>query len=94
MATRIKARTGKRYETAFFLWTQEQAAALRAGQLDALDRDNLAEEVESLGRKDRRKLETRLTVLVMHLLKWRYQPDQRRKLGFDHSHAASREASA
>jgi hypothetical protein len=77
MATRIKARTGKLYETDFFLWTKEQAAALRAGRLDALDRDNLAEEVESLGRKDRRELESRLTVLVMHLLKWRYQPDQR-----------------
>jgi hypothetical protein len=77
MATRIKARTGKRYETDFFLWTKEQAAALRAGRLDALDRDNLAEEVESLGRKDRRELESRLTVLVMHLLKWRYQPAER-----------------
>ena len=77
MATRIKARTGKLYETDFFLWTKEQAAALRAGRLDALDRDNLAEEVESLGRKDRRELESRLTVLVMHLLKWRYQPAER-----------------
>jgi uncharacterized damage-inducible protein DinB len=77
MATRIKARTGKLYETDFFLWTKEQAAALRAGRLDALDRDNLAEEVESLGRKDRRELESRLTVLVMHLLKWRHQPAER-----------------
>ncbi len=77
MATRIKARPGKLYDTDFVLWTREQAAALRAGRLDALDRDNLAEEVESLGRKDRRELESRLTVLVMHLLKWRHQPDQR-----------------
>ncbi len=65
------------YDTDFFEWTQHQAAALAAGHVSELDLANLAEEIESLGRKDRRKLGSRLEVLVMHMLKWRYQPERR-----------------
>jgi hypothetical protein len=76
MATRIKPK-GKLYETDFLSWTEEQAAALRAGRLDALDLENLAEEIESLGQSDRRELESRRTLLMMQILKWRYQSEQR-----------------
>lgn len=65
------------YDTDFFTWTQEQAALLRDGKLDALDLANLAEEIESLGKSDRRALGSHLRGLVMHLLKWRYQPSGR-----------------
>lgn len=67
------------YDTDFYAWTQEQAALLRDGPAHALDRDNLAEEIESLGKRDRRSFESHLEGLVMHLLKWRYKPDGRRE---------------
>jgi len=77
MATKLKRRTGELYEQDFVRWTEDQAAALRAGDLDALDLENLAEEIESLGGNNRRELDSRLEVLLMHLLKWRYQPRKR-----------------
>jgi hypothetical protein len=60
------------YETDFYQWTQSQAAALRAKDLAALDLDNLAEEIESLGRSERYAIESQLTRLLHHLLKWCY----------------------
>jgi hypothetical protein len=65
------------YEQDFYDWTQKTAALIRARTWDALDGEALAEEMESLGRSEKRELEHRLEVLVMHLLKWRYQPDYR-----------------
>jgi hypothetical protein len=65
------------YEEDFYAWTVEQADLLRGGELSAIDAANIAEEIESMGRSDRRELRSRLTVLLMHLLKWRYQPGAR-----------------
>ena len=62
------------YDTDFYGWANEQAALLRAGHLDAADIANIAEEIESMGRSEKRELINRLTVLLMHLLKWKYQP--------------------
>jgi hypothetical protein len=65
------------YDTDFYQWTQEQAALLREGKVKALDLENLAEEVESLGARDHRELRRRLQRLITHLLKWQYQPARR-----------------
>jgi hypothetical protein len=65
------------YEQDFHQWTQQMATVLRNGHFDQLDIENIAEEIESLGRSDRRELKSRLTVLLMHLLKWHYQPEHR-----------------
>ena len=65
------------YEEDFYRWTQDTAELIRQGRWDALDRENLAEEIESLGRSDRRELSSRLEVLIMHLLKWSMQPEYR-----------------
>lgn len=71
------------YDEDFTLWTEQQASLLRrraAGGLvnDAdLDWQNIAEEIESVGGNTRRELRNRLSRLLQHLLKWRYQPDQR-----------------
>jgi hypothetical protein len=62
------------YNHDFYAWTQQQAALLRDEKTQALDYANLAEEIESLGRSDKRELGNRLHNLVMHLLKWCYQP--------------------
>jgi len=69
--------TASLYETDFYGWIQRQAAMLRGRNLAGLDFDNLIEEVESMGRSEKRELESRLEVLLMHLLKWRYQPERR-----------------
>ena len=50
---------------------------LRAEKWTELDIPNLAEELESLGRSERKELRAYLAGLVLHLLKWRYQPDYR-----------------
>jgi hypothetical protein len=75
MATVMQARVG--YEDDLFAWTQEQAALLRAHAHDGLDWENLAEEIESMGRRDRRELKSRIRVILLHLLKWQAQPDLR-----------------
>lgn len=67
------------YNHDFYAWTQEQAALLKAGRLNAVDVTNLIEEIEALGRSEKRELSSRLRQLLMHLLKWRYQPDLRSK---------------
>jgi hypothetical protein len=67
------------YERDFYAWTQEQAALLRSGQLERLDRVHLAEEIEALGRQERRELVNRLGILLGHLLKWQFQPHLRGK---------------
>jgi Domain of unknown function DUF29 len=72
MATMTQARI--RYEDDLFAWTQEQAALLRAHAVDAIDWENLAEEIESMGGRDRRELKSRLRVILLHLLKWQAQP--------------------
>jgi hypothetical protein len=65
------------YEEDFYAWTVEQGRLLRSGELSAIDVANIAEEIESTERSDRRELKSRLVVLVMHLLKWRHQPGGR-----------------
>jgi hypothetical protein len=65
------------YEQDFYSWTQEQASLLRNGQLNSLDIPNLIEELETMGRSEKRELESRLTVLLLHLLKWQYQEIRR-----------------
>lgn len=69
------------YDHDFYAWTQNQAAALHAKAWDQLDLDNLAEEIESLGKSDRRAVERYLEVIATHLLKWVYQPQERARRG-------------
>jgi len=64
-----------RYDTDLYEWTKEQADALRRRAANELDCDNLAEEIESLGNGERREIRSRLKNLLVHLLKWKYQPD-------------------
>lgn len=65
------------YERDFALWIEEQVELLRKGALDRLDVGNLIDEIESMGRSDRRKLEDNLVVIIKHLLKHEFQPGKR-----------------
>ena len=60
------------YEQDFYLWIQETVEILKKGQLEQLDIENLIEEVDSMGKSQRKELKTRLTVLIEHLLKLQY----------------------
>jgi hypothetical protein len=66
-----------RYDTDYHAWTQEQAALLRAGRLAEIETQHVAEELESMGASERQALSSRLTELLLHLLKWKYQPERR-----------------
>ena len=65
------------YERDFHAWATEQAALLRAGALSSADIEHIAEEIESMGRTEKRELISRLAVLLTHLLKWEFQPSLR-----------------
>jgi len=65
------------YERDFYSWLMEQARHVRDGNFKALDRDNLAEEIESLGREQFNKLVSALRVLIVHMLKWDHQASSR-----------------
>lgn len=64
------------YDSDFHAWAHEQAALLRAGKVSAADIEHIAEEIESMGKTEQRELESRLAVLLLHLLKWQYQPQR------------------
>lgn len=61
------------YETDFNRWIEETAQSLKDGNFQALDLTNLIEEIESIGRNNKREIKSRLIVLLMHLLKCKYQ---------------------
>jgi hypothetical protein len=62
------------YDNDFYAWANEQAALLRTGRLAQADIEHIAQEIESMGRTEKRELVSRLRVLLLHLLKWRFQP--------------------
>ena len=75
MQTSVKDRVS--YDEDLYAWSLEQAALLRARRVEGLDWEHLAEEIESMGGRDRRELKNRLRVILLHLLKWQGQPAKR-----------------
>lgn len=73
---------GNLYETDVVAWAEEQAKLLRNRNWAALDIENIAEEIEDVGKSVRRELKSRMAVLLAHLLKWKYQPNRRGKSWF------------
>lgn len=71
------------YDEDFYAWTQNQAAQLRRAGAERnnapIDWDRVAEEIEDMGRSQRSAIESRLSVLIVHLLKWLYCPDLRER---------------
>jgi hypothetical protein len=67
------------YDKDVILWSEEQARLLRAGRFAKLDIEHLADEIEDVGKSEKRELASRMAVLLAHLLKWRSQPENRSK---------------
>ena len=71
---RHMATNAKLYDRDFYAWTREQAALLREGRFAEADVANIVEEIETMGRSEKRELLSRLVVLLAHLAKWKFQP--------------------
>jgi hypothetical protein len=67
----------KKYLTDFSLWIDQTAHLLRERRWHEIDVPHLIEEVEDLGKSERRGIASQLTRLLLHLLKWQYQPQRR-----------------
>jgi hypothetical protein len=67
------------HDSDFYAWSLEQAGLLRTGRIGEADLETIAEEIESMGKTEKRELVSRLTVLLLHLLKWGRQPSHRGK---------------
>lgn len=65
------------YNADFAQWITQATLLLQQGKFDELDIENLIEEVEDLGKRDRRALCSNLEIVLLHLLKWQFQPEQR-----------------
>lgn len=75
MVTQINTKT--LYEQDFNLWLEETVNLLKTRQLSLIDYENLIEEIESMGKRDKHALESNLEQILMHLLKWQYQKNKR-----------------
>ena len=67
------------YENDYYGWTQEQAFLIKSGKFNELDIENLIEEIESMGKTEKKEAISRLTIVLLHLLKWEYQPERQCK---------------
>jgi len=65
------------YDGDIVAWANEQARLLREGRFSQLDIEHIADEIEDVGKSEKRELESRMTVLLAHLLKWQHQSERR-----------------
>ncbi|MFN6232845.1 MAG: DUF29 domain-containing protein [Dolichospermum sp.] len=65
------------YEQDFYLWTKAIVQHLKENRFNDIDIPNLIAEIESMGKSEKRELKSRLIVLLIHLIKWQYQPEKR-----------------
>src|SRR4051794_19041850 len=70
-------RTAELYDQDFAEWTRHNAELLRAGRASEADLEHIAEEIEDMGKRERRSLHNRCVRFIEHLLKWQYQPERR-----------------
>ena len=67
------------YDKDYCLWLEETIQLLREGRLTELDISNLIEEIEDMGISQKKAVKSNSRILLMHLLKWKYQPTKRSK---------------
>lgn len=73
----LKSATASLYDEDFAVWTSETARLLRERRFEEVDIEHAAEEIEDMGKRDKRELYGRLAVLIVHLLKWKWQPERK-----------------
>jgi hypothetical protein len=77
MTTELNTQRQSLYETDYLKWIETTIAQMKQQNYGAIDWENLIDEIEDMGRSERRSLESNLTVILLHLLKWQFQPDRR-----------------
>jgi hypothetical protein len=65
------------YNQDYYQWLIQTAKLLKKKKFTQLDLENLIEEIESLGKSEKRAISSNLIIVILHLLKWRYQPEKR-----------------
>jgi hypothetical protein len=65
------------YNKDFYLWALQTAQLIRENKFNEIDKEHVAEEIESMGKSDKRELVNRFALLLAHLLKWMFQPERR-----------------
>jgi Domain of unknown function DUF29 len=75
MNINLEANRHSLYETDYLKWIETTVEKLREQDYSNIDWENLIEEFEDMGRSERRSLESNLVVILLHLLKWQYQPE-------------------
>ncbi|CCQ63979.1 DUF29 domain-containing protein [Crocosphaera watsonii] len=77
MTTEFTAKTKCLYDTDYYLWLQQTAKSLASRDFTTLDLDNLLDEIESLGKREKKAIKSKLRIVILHLLKWNYQVNKR-----------------
>jgi hypothetical protein len=77
MTTELNAQRQSLYETDYVKWIETTVEQLKQKNYDAIDWENLIDEIEDMARSDRRSLKSNLVVILTHLLKWQFQPERR-----------------
>jgi Domain of unknown function DUF29 len=77
MATNLQTNHKSLYDVDFMRWVETTAEQLRAQDYGSVDWENLIEEIEDMSRRERKALKSNLVVILLHLLKWQYQPECR-----------------
>jgi hypothetical protein len=73
----VTSRATTRHDSDVYTWVQEQVALLRAGRVDALDLENIAEELSDVGLSEYYRLQSAIEIVLLHMLKWDHQPERR-----------------
>ena len=79
MATQLSSSTNviNLYDRDYYLWLQQTAQLIKEGKFSEIDAANLIEEIEDMGRSEKRAVKSNLVILLLHLLKYKYQPEKR-----------------
>jgi len=77
MTAELQADEKNLYATDFVRWVETVVAQLQAQDYASVDWANLIEEIEEMSRRERKSLKSNLVVILLHLLKWQYQPEAR-----------------
>lgn len=77
MTTKLEVARQSLYEADYLKWIEATVEKLRSQDYANIDWENVIEELESMGRSERKSLKSNLVILVMHLLKWQFQPEMR-----------------
>lgn len=77
MTTELEANRKTLYETDYLQWIETTVARLKAQDYAHIDWENLIDEIEDMGKRERKSLKSNLIIVLLHLLKWQYQPECR-----------------